>query len=184
MKFSNRLCLMLCLIFTGSFCRAQQSKAVVKTGENTITLNGERFHNEKIILKPINTGADNLWFDNGKQKFTDINLVGKYDDRSVNFQLRFPGQTGVYTIENNRTSTGSQSNDNNCYLLMTDKDTYGDAPGGVPGSVTVTVTRYDKPGGLLEGAISGELMTGNRNNIPISISGNFSVVRAKDSKGF
>jgi hypothetical protein len=77
-------------------------KTLVKTGENFILLNGERFHNEKIILNPNKSGADNLWFDNGKRKFTDINLIGKYDGHSVNFQLRFPGKTGNYVIEDNR----------------------------------------------------------------------------------
>ena len=161
-----------------------QKNPSVKTGENFITLDGERFHNEKIILTPNAGGADNMWFDNGKQKFTDINLVGKYDGRSVNFQFRFPGKTGAYTIEDNRNPSGSQNNDNNCCLLMTDKDTNGDGLGAETGSVKIVVTLYDKVGGSIEGNINGTLMAGIRNNIPINIAGYFSVIHDKDRKGF
>ena len=173
---------LLIFLLAAKIIFAQPPKTIVKTGENSITLNGERFHHEKIMLKPHATGYDNLWFDNGKQKFTDIDLIGKYDDRFVDFQLRFPGQNGAYTIEDNRNAGGSQNNDNNCSFLMKDKDTYGDGLGAEPGSVKVIVTRYDKAGGLIEGTIDGTLMTGIRNNIAITISGKFSFIREKDSK--
>ncbi len=175
------LCLFIALV---TFSVSAWHVPPVKTGENFIILTGERFKNEKIVLTPHATGYDNLWFDNGKQKFTDIDLIGKYDDRFVDFQLRFPGKDSSYIIENNRTSTGSQKNDDNCLLLMKDKDTYGDGLGADPGSVKVIVTRYDKVGGLIEGSIDGILMTGARNNTILKISGKFSVIRDKDKKGF
>ncbi len=175
----------LCLPFVlvSLFVNAQHT-VPAKPGENFITLTGDRFKNEKIILTPHATGYNNLWFDNGKDKFTDIDLIGKYDGRSVDFQLRFPGKDSTYIIENNRTSTGSQQNDNNCLFLMNDKDTYGDGMGADPGSLKVIVTRYDKVGGLIEGSIDGILNTGARNNSVLKISGKFSVIRDKDKKAF
>src|ERR1035437_2042025 len=130
--------LTICFISLFCFCNAQ-TKTAVKTGENIILLDGESFHNANILLKPNASGYDNLWFDSGTQKFTDINLLGKYDGRTVNFQLRFPGQLGTYTIEDNRNSTGSQTNDNSCYLMVGDKDTYGD---GFEGQNRVSQSNY------------------------------------------
>jgi hypothetical protein len=181
-KIANTI-LCLLLFFSAEMAYAQK-KLPVKTGENFITLDGERFHNEKLVLSPHLTGYDNLWFDNGKQKFTDIDLVGKYDGRAVDFQLRFPGQLGTYTIEDNKTSTGSQRNDDDCYLLMKDKDVFGDGLGAQPGSIKVIVTRYDNVGGLVEGNISGKLASGDGTKNNISISGSFSFVREKDRKSF
>ena len=170
--------------FFVSLYAAAQPGAALKNGENNLTVDGERFHKDKIMFRPNDTGYDNMWFDNGKQKFTDINLVGNYDGHSVNFQFRFPGQKGTYTIEDNRNDTGSQNNDNNCYFRMGDKDAYGDGMGGQTGSVKVVVTRFDNPGGLIEGSIAGSLVTGDGGNHSISISGNFSVIRGKDRKSF
>jgi hypothetical protein len=175
--------IVFCSVLMISGYAGAQPKIAVKTGENAITLSGERFHSEKIMLKPNGEPYDNLWFDNGTQRFTDINLIGKYDDRYVNFQLRFPGQIGTYTIEDNRNDTGSQNNNNNCYLTVGDKGTSGDGMGGQPGSVKVIVTRYDSVGGLIEGTFTGALIEG-RNNNTITISGNFSFIRQKNRKGF
>ena len=83
---------LLILLLAAKIIFAQSPKTVVKTGENFITLNGERFHNEKIILKPHLTGYDNDWNEYGKEKFTDINLTCKYHDRYLEFQLRFPSK--------------------------------------------------------------------------------------------
>ena len=171
-------------LFLVSLYVVAQTGTTLKNGESVLTVDGERFHNDKIIFRPNDTGYDNMWFDNGKQKFTDINLVGNYDGHSVNFQFRFPGQKGTYTIEDNRNDTGSQNNDNNCYFLMSDKDGFGDGLGGQTGSVKVTVTRFDNPGGLIEGSITGFLVTGNDSNPSITISGNFSVIRGRDRKSF
>ena len=160
------------------------NKNAIKTGENFILVNGNNFHDAKIMLRPNASGYDNLWFDSGKQKFTDINMLGTYDGRKVNFQLRFPGQSGTHTIEDNRNSTGSQKNDNNCYLIVGDKDTYGDGFGGQTGSVKVTITRYEAIGGLIEGNFTGTLSTDWNNKNELSISGSFSFIRGKDKKSF
>jgi hypothetical protein len=183
----TRFKFLLTISFISAFCLCNaQTKTAIKTGENFILLDGNSFHNAKILLKPNASGYDNLWFDSGKQKFTDINMLGNYDGRKVNFQLRFPGQTGTYTIENNRNDTGSQNNDNACYLLMSDKDTYGDSAGfgGQTGSVKVTITRYDSVGGLIEGNFTGTLSTDWKDKNELSISGNFSFIRGKDKKSF
>lgn len=169
---------------TITFTITAQPKKVVRTGENFILLNGDRFHNEKIKLEPNNTGYDNLWFNNGKQKFTDIDLVGKFDGRSVDFQLRFPGQTGTFIIEDNKAATGSQRNDLDCYLIMSDKDTYGDGLKAQTGSVKVEITKYDAVGGLIEGTFTGTLDNGKRSDNIITVSGKFSVVRDKDKTRF
>lgn len=177
--------ILFCSVLMISGYAGAQPKIAVKTGENAITLSGERFHSEKIMLKPHIGAYSNNWFDNGTERFTSIDLIGKYDDRSVNFQLRFPGQIGTYTIEDNRNAGGSQNNNNNCYLIMGDKETSGDGmgEGGQPGSVKVIVTRYDSVGGLIEGTFTGALI-GGRTNTTITISGNFSFIRQKNSKGF
>lgn len=138
----------------------------------------------KIILIPNYTGYNNLWFSNSKQHYTDIDLTGNYNGRTVSFQLRFPGQSGQYTIADNRNQTGSQNNDNSCYLLISDKDTYGDGLNAQPGHVMVTVTRYDPAGGHIEGTFTGDLIYNSRDNKAIAVSGKFSVVRAKDKKSF
>ena len=171
---------LLILLLAAKIIFAQSPKTVVKTGENFITLNGERFHNEKIILKPHLTGYDNEWNEYGKEKFTDINLIGKYHDRYLEFQLTVPGQIGTYTIEDNRNAGGSQNNDNNCRLLIDDKITYTESLDGETGSVKVIVTRYDKVGGLIEGNFTGTLVTDTKKNTTISISGKFSVIRNKN----
>ena len=172
------VCIMACLLLQAN----AQPKPTVKTGENTITLTGERFHHETIALTACETGADNLWFDSGKQKFTDIYLAGKYDGRRISILFRVPGQKGTYTIENNRNEGGSQNNDNNCYLTLADKDG-SDGTGGQPGSLVVTFTTYDKVGGLIEGTINGTLI-GGQNDVPITVSGKFSIIRNNDRKGF
>lgn len=173
----------ICFVSTLCFCQAQ-TKTTVIPGENFILINGNIFHNVKILLKPNASGYDNLWFDSGTQKFTDINMLSNYDGRKVNFQLRVPGQAGSYTIEDNRNGTGSQKNDNSCYLLVGEKDAYGDGFQGQTGHVKVTITHYDAVGGLIEGNFTGTLSADWKDKNDISISGNFSFIREKDKKGF
>lgn len=143
----------------------------------TITLDGDGYSNARLVLKPMNgTYANNYWISKRDPRITRI-VLGS--DPTV-AELRFgtPKTSGTYVFDRSQ----EDSDDRNPYLAFelifekgADKTLYK------PEHIEVTITRFDPPGGRIEGTFKGTVYRPlYRGSAIVTLNGTFSVVRVKD----
>jgi hypothetical protein len=149
------------------------------TNANELTIDGERFHKAHITFAPKDCGA--VWFTDtvnaGKASSTRMTMHGTLDQRNIELQLSFPtNKIGEITI-----TPGDDDNWNLSHwaiLVQSDGPTYGSGLHAKLDSITIKLTRYDAPGGMIEGTFAGSLQQG------IRVEGSFSIKRGKDISSF
>ena len=171
MKTTTLLCSFLFLLLTSEKVQLPNSGSADLT--NYITITNLQFGTARIHLLPDRVGSTNLYFDNGKTHYTDVRLLGTYDDRTIEFEIKVPGQAGTYAINNDQASVN-----NTVSLMIGNKYQMDD--GGVykPKNVTVVLTHFDVPGGTIGGTIAG-VLTKQDGSDPLNVSAEFSVPRGK-----
>ncbi len=156
---------------------AQTSKPTASANE--IIIDGEPFHHDRVVFAPKDCSA--VWFtdttNNGKASSTRLTMHGTLNQRDIQLQLSWPSnKPGTIEI-----APGDDDNWNLSHwaiLVLADGPTYGSGVQAKLQSLTIKVSQYDAPGGLIQGTFAGALQKG------IRVEGSFSIKRGADIKSY
>lgn len=106
------------LIF--SLCANGQPAPLGFSGENDLTLSGERFKDQKIIF----TKAIGDWYSTVKDGHGTIEFRAPYQGRDIIMNIEWDGSNDPHLVNNEIRHNGKREGE--FIITMQDKDTYGD----------------------------------------------------------
>src|SRR5690242_17226001 len=139
------------------------TRPTANANANEIVIDGERFHHDRVVFAPKDCSA--VWFtdttNNGKASSTRLTMHGTLNQRDIQLQLSWPSnKPGTIEI-----APGDDDNWNLSHwaiLVLADGPTYGSGVQAKLQSLTIKVSQYDAPGGLIQGTFAGALQKGIR----------------------
>ncbi len=145
----------------------------------TITLDGGKFANQRLVLRPLTaTYANNYWSSTRDPSINRLCLFSLPVNGDPELKIQLPITGGAFVFDR----ADEEKPDRNPYLgfFLIFQET-GEMPRiYTPGRVEVTITKLDPPGGRIEGTLTGTLQ--GPADVIVTIKGAFSVVRNKDRK--
>ncbi len=171
---------MLAAVALGASAQATpNSKPTAHAHANEIVIDGEPFHHDRVVFASKDCSA--VWFtdtiNNGKASSTRLTMHGTLNQRDIQLQLSWPSNKPG-TIEIAPGDDDSWNLSHWAILVLADGPTYGSGLQAKLQSLTITVSQYDAPGGLIQGTFAGALQKGLR------VEGSFSIKRGADIKSY
>ena len=142
---------------------------VTLVGDNSITLNGERFANAKITF----TKGTGDWYASGKDGHGSFEFTGQYQGRSVMLDFEWDGGLGAHVVTDEIRHNGQRQGE--FVISMADKDTYGDGLNTYPSGDDVVTIKVDTLDGLNASVTLAGVIT--QGNTKVKLTGAFSVHR-------
>jgi hypothetical protein len=145
----------------------------------TITLDGGKFANRRLVLRPApGSYTNNYWTSVKDPRINRLSLNSLPENGGPELKIQLPVTGGAFVFDRG----DEEKPDRNPYLgffLIFDEP--GEMPKVyTPGRVEVTINKFDPPGGRIEGTLSGTLE--GPGDVVVTIKGAFSVLRNKDRK--
>ena len=155
-----------------SFVANAQLLTISLAGENFISLNGERFKNQKLIF----TKAEGDWYSTEKDGHGTIEFTAPYQGRNVIINIEWDGSGNPHLVNNEIRHNGKREGE--FTITMEDKDTYGDGLNSYPSEedeIKISISKIDDSN--VSGNITG-VITQGRDKVKVNAAFNLKRITA------